>query len=275
VRTAAARSGIGERPAGLAATGIEFADHRPYEAGDDLRHVDHHVYARTRQHVVRRYVSHAALDVTILVDASASMGFGSPRSKLEYAADVAAALLAVGISGGDRVTLGAFSGKRIMWQKPAAGQQRLAELFRWLDRLRAAGGTHFVDVATGSLPILRTRGLLCIVSDFFADGVSEACTVWRSLGQEIVAVQVVAEEDMLREVAGAGAVRLIDAETGEAVDAVLNDQGIQEYQERFARHCAELAQVVSRFEGRYMKTATTDDLAHFVLKTWRIRGLIA
>ena len=70
---------------------MEFADHRRYQPGDDLRHLDTHLHRRTGEHYVRQYEVHRQLPVTIIIDGSASMNFGNP-TKFAFACGLASAL---------------------------------------------------------------------------------------------------------------------------------------------------------------------------------------
>src|SRR5690606_16952271 len=95
----------GDRRSAVRGRGLEFADHRPYSAGDDLRRVDWNVYARLRTVLVRLYHEDRNLSVRICVDASASMAFGTPR-KADHAAELAAGLALVALLVRDDVSVG-------------------------------------------------------------------------------------------------------------------------------------------------------------------------
>ncbi len=276
VRHAVARGGVGERPAGTAPSGIEFADHRPYEPGDDLRHVDPHVYGRTGQHVVRRYLASAALDVTVLVDASASMGFGRGAStKLQHATRVAAGMVAAGIAGGDRVVVGTFRDRAVAWHDALTGMQRYGELDRWLSACAAAGASEFATVAASCAPHLRPRGLLVAIGDWLGTGAEDAFGAWRNLGQEVVVVHVVSDADLPSEDGSRGTVRLVDAETGAHVDVLLDAATVRAQRESYEEHGHRLARAATRLGCRYFRTAVGDDLSTLFLRTWRTAGLIA
>src|SRR6185436_13191622 len=104
----AARHGRGERRTRHVGSGIEFADHRDYAPGDDLRHLDWNLYGRLERPLVRLFDEDEDLPVYVLVDSSASMGLGQPR-KLDLARAVAAALAYVALTNLDRVAIYATS----------------------------------------------------------------------------------------------------------------------------------------------------------------------
>src|SRR5690606_20908473 len=85
-------AGVGERRSRAVGSGLEFADFRSYQAGDDIRYLDRHVMARLGQKVIRQYSVDKQLQVTFIVDASASMACGE-QSKLVRAVELCAALV--------------------------------------------------------------------------------------------------------------------------------------------------------------------------------------
>src|ERR1700731_262214 len=90
-------------------SGIEFADHREYTPGDDLRYLDWNVYARHGELLLKRFQEEEDLHVYFLLDCSSSMGFGDPV-KFDYARQVAAALGYIALADLDRVSVVAFAG---------------------------------------------------------------------------------------------------------------------------------------------------------------------
>jgi len=95
----------GERRSPRKGISVEFSDFRPYGVGDDLRYVDWNVYARLDRLYLKLFVDEEDLCLHLLVDASASMGFGNP-AKLDHAARLAAALGFIGLVGLERVGVG-------------------------------------------------------------------------------------------------------------------------------------------------------------------------
>ena len=101
VRQARATIGIGERRSRGKGAGMEFIDYREYQPGDDVRHLDPHLHARTGGYFVRQHAVYQQLPITIVVDGSASMNFGTP-TKFDFACGLAAAELMLAAVGGDR-----------------------------------------------------------------------------------------------------------------------------------------------------------------------------
>ena len=100
----------GERKSKRRGTSVEFAEHRQYAAGDDLRHIDWNAFGRLDRLFLKLFLEEEDLHVHTLVDSSLSMGFGEP-TKLHYAKQVAAALAFVGLVNNDRIILETFASR--------------------------------------------------------------------------------------------------------------------------------------------------------------------
>src|SRR3954469_8510767 len=98
----------GERKSKRRGSSVEFADHRNYSVGDDLRHIDWNVYGRLDRLFLKLFLEEEDLHVSILLDTSLSMEFGDP-TKLRYGEKVAAALAYIGLVNNDRIVLDTFS----------------------------------------------------------------------------------------------------------------------------------------------------------------------
>src|SRR5205085_9674938 len=108
-----------ERKTKKSGSGIEFADHRDYQPGDDFRYLDWNVYQRFDRLLVRLFEEEEDLAIYFIVDASGSMAFGDGK-KLLYAKRVAAALAYVGLANLDRVSIVSTS-DRVMTRMPETG----------------------------------------------------------------------------------------------------------------------------------------------------------
>jgi len=135
----------GERRSPRKGISVEFSDFRPYGIGDDLRYVDWNVYARLDRLYLKLFVDEEDLCLHLLVDASASMGFGAP-SKLDHAARLAGALGFVGLVGLERVGVGVLRERMAEGFSPARGRSQVLSLMNFLGRLTPGGSTSLNEV---------------------------------------------------------------------------------------------------------------------------------
>jgi uncharacterized protein (DUF58 family) len=154
---------------------VEFAGHRPYQPGDDLRRLDWLVWARTDRHEIRLYEEETRLRATLVVDASGSMAYGSEGrgigggGKLAYARTIAAALGFLMVRSSDAVGL-AVVDDRVRLHLPPAGTT--GHLLALLDRLAdcpAGGETALGPVLARLAPALTRRGLVIVITDGLDD----------------------------------------------------------------------------------------------------------
>src|SRR5829696_85225 len=147
--------------------GIEFADHREYTAGDDLRYLDWNIYARHGDLLLKRFQEEEDLHVYFLLDCSRSMGFGEP-AKFDLARQVTAALAYIALADLDRISVTAFADDIIADFPLTRGKGRVLSLLKFLENLPASGqDTNLERVATGFVHRDQRRGLTVVVSDLY------------------------------------------------------------------------------------------------------------
>ncbi|MAS95426.1 MAG: DUF58 domain-containing protein [Verrucomicrobiales bacterium] len=148
---------------------IEFHEYREYTPGDDLKLVDWRVFARSDRHFLRTFEQETNLECHIFLDSSASMGFSgsSPISKLEYGSFFAAALSYLVIRYGDRVSLQLFDDKIREFFPPGSTGSHLNLLLNTLERNEPGNETSLAEALLRSKPLLKRKGILVIISDFF------------------------------------------------------------------------------------------------------------
>jgi uncharacterized protein (DUF58 family) len=145
---------------------VEFAEHRAYIPGDSLRHLDWKVFARSERLFVKEFEEETNLRCYILVDRSASMGYGPDgMSKLSYAATLAAALAYLMIKQRDSVGLHVFSGETQAHLPARSIPSHLGILFGALEGLSASGGTSLGSAFRDLARRIRRRGLVILLSD--------------------------------------------------------------------------------------------------------------
>jgi len=186
---------------------IEFAEHRQYTPGDDLRNLDWHVLARSDRSYIKQYVEETNLRATILVDTSGSMKFrgdaaaaveGVPCSKLEYAQYLAAILSYLFIGQQDAVGLVTFDTAIRTYIPARARASQVRALLEALDATKPGGETAIADIFHDIAERIPRRGLVIIISDLFDDPerIVNALHHFRHRRHEVVVLHVLADEEL-------------------------------------------------------------------------------
>ncbi|HEY1218561.1 MAG TPA: DUF58 domain-containing protein [Bryobacteraceae bacterium] len=219
----------------------EFAEYSPYTPGDDLRRIDWNVYARTERMYLKRYHGETNSSLTILLDASNSMQFGSHGvNKMDYARYLAASLFYLAIRGQrDAAGLITFDDEIRNYIRPSTRQGQLHRLLAGLEQAEARARTDFAKPMRYFMELLRRRGIVLIVSDFWESPESIIRTIepLRFRGNEVVLFHVLDPEDVHPKLNGPAI--LVDLET-EAKLEVTPDYTRHEYREKIEAHLADL-----------------------------------
>lgn len=213
----------GERPSPRDGASSEFRDYRSYVEGDDLRSVDWNVYARHEQLHVKRFAAERDLHAWVAVDVSDSMGFFGKR---EQALAVAAAVGYVALARGDTLSWGAFAERRVAGGEGLRGKGAGIGYLKALEGAPAGGKT---DLRAAAPPPGASRGLAIVISDFCDRGAREALHALRPRGGNVVAIHVVADEELKPGLSGP--LRLVDAETGRELDVDADEGMLAAYRE--------------------------------------------
>ena len=151
---------------------VEFAQHRDYTPGDEIRHIDWKVYARTDRYHSKQFEEETNLKATLVVDASASMdykGVHSPLSKREYAAVVAASIASLLLRQRDAVGLATFDSGVRQFIPPASTSAHMRLLLEMLDRKESQPKTGVGETFHDLAERIKRRGMLIVLSDLFTD----------------------------------------------------------------------------------------------------------
>ncbi|MDA0811766.1 MAG: DUF58 domain-containing protein [Verrucomicrobia bacterium] len=149
---------------------IEFAGHREYAPGDELKHIDWKVWSKTDRLYIKEYEEETNLKCTLIIDASKSMAYGAPKwSKFDYAATAAAALAHLLQQQQDAVGLVTFNNK-IKDVLPASSRSNhLRQMVHTLEQLEPSDATDVSDVFVSLAGQIRRRGIVAIFSDLMVD----------------------------------------------------------------------------------------------------------
>lgn len=262
-----------ERRTRRVGAGIEFADHRDYTAGDDLRYIDWNLYGRVGRLLVRLFEEDEDLSLHLLLDASASMAMGAPP-KLDLAMQVGAALAYVGLANLDRVALYPIGETLRPGLPPARGKARILPILRFLEGVEAGGRTALTGSVEAFVHRRPRRGVVVLLSDFYDPaGSGPALDLLRYNRFETVVVQITAPDEARP--ALRGDLTVVDAETGEERELTVSPAVLEAY----ARRHAELRASLARYcrERGIACFHTTSDVAFddLVLRLFRAGGIVA
>ena len=237
----------------------EFAEYRAYAEGDDLRHVDWNVYARTDRAYVKRFEGETNTSVTLLLDASASMGFGEPISKLDQARWLVASIAWLARRQHDALGLVVFDARVREHQPPSARPDALPRALGLLERSAAGEGTDVVGALESLRATMTRRGLVVLVSDLYADpdALLAALQPLSHAGQDLALVRVVSPEETAPSLARIGALRDLESDERVIVDPAFLREG---YRRRFEAHAEALESACRRVGADYLSLSTDEPL---------------
>jgi uncharacterized protein (DUF58 family) len=255
---------VGERPGRPNVARLEFADYRPYVAGDDLRRIDWNIYRRLRQIVVKVGVEDGQLSLALLLDVSRSMRVGTP-SKLRLAQRLAATLAAVALLRGDQADVFVLGDGHASPIVRLDGPRQISVLVRELEHLPESTGTG-LETAVVEYARARPRvGVAIMISDVHVplEELERTLRTLASTARNAVLVHVVSADELETDLRGP--VELRDAETGRTFETTLDDQAAAEYDERFARFSDAVRALCRRRGVRYLQARSDDDPLELLL----------
>ena len=253
--------------------GVDVADLREYQYGDDLRHIDWNVTARTDVMHVREYLEDREVTAWLLLDASASMEFGPvQRRKHLVLTEVAATVAQLLSRGGNRVGALFFDAGVRETIPPGHGRNHVLRILaRMLAPRSAEKGVTDLGVALrAALGILRRRSLVVIVSDFLSEPGWQGLLSQLARRHDVVAIQVVDRREF--ELPAAGMIYVEDAETGEVIFVDTDDPGFQQRLREQADERQSTLVADLRSAGLDLFTVSTDeDLVRALFRISQLR----
>jgi uncharacterized protein (DUF58 family) len=247
---------------------VEFAEYRQYLPGDDPATVDWKVYARSDRHYVKKFEHDTNVQATLLVDVSASMGYGGRlgMTKLAYASCLAAALAYLLVGQRDAVGLGLFDRAIREYVPPAVKAGQLTRLLVALDHAQPGEVSDMAAALRQVAERIRRRGLVVVFSDLLDDEarVIDGLRLLRARGMEVVVFHVLDADELTFPFERAATFR--DVETGEQLLTEPGSvrerylQGIGALQETYRREL--------RGAGVDYQLADTSEALDVTLLTW-------
>jgi uncharacterized protein (DUF58 family) len=262
----------GERRSKRKGQSVEFADFRNYVAGDDLRLLDWNMYARLDKLIIKLFLEEEDLHFYTLIDASASMDFGTP-TKLEYAKQLAAALAFVGLIRADRVrieTLGqGVNDRGPVWRGRAS-------VWRMLRHVEAIQPGEQTPLSTGVKNFCHRnpgRGIVVFISDLMDKaGYETALKYFVSHQVDCYVIHLLSQEELEPDVKGD--LRLVDCEDRDEAEVTVSAPLLNRYRQTLNAFIAEAQQFCSRRGMRYLLANNQTPLDEVLATHLRRRGLV-
>jgi uncharacterized protein (DUF58 family) len=215
----------------------EFAEYRAYSEGDDLRHVDWNVFARTDKCFLKKYRGETNTQLLILLDTSASMGYGSHAvTKLDYSRFVAASLCYMANVQRDAAGLIIFDEDVANYVPPSTRQGQLFRLLHAIEHAAPGTRTDFTKPFVHFQNFLRRRGIVVVLSDFYEqpDTIIKTVEPLRFRGNEVILFHVLDPQEIkpkFRE-----PVLLVDMEDARSSLEVSPEYAREEYKRKIDTH---------------------------------------
>jgi uncharacterized protein (DUF58 family) len=252
---------------------VEFADYRDYTIGDDLRSLDWNVYARLERLFIKLFIEEEDVTVHVLLDASGSMDGGQP-DKLLFGKRAAAALAYVGLASYDRVSLAVLQGRAARRFPAVRGTDRIFRVLADLSGVRPAGGaTDLASAARHYAAQLTQRGPLILISDLFDPNAERAIAELAGTRCQLAVLHTLSPDELDPPLEGE--LRLVDRETGGAVDVTADLATLDDYRTRLADWQQALDAACSKRRASYVSVPTTLPLADLVFAELRRRRVVA
>ena len=271
----------GERSSLNRGTGIEFADYRAYELGDDLRHVDWNVYARLEKPFIKLFQADEELPVSLLIDNSRSMQFGNP-TKLTCAKQLAAALAYIAVAHNDSIAVYTFAERLVSAVPPTSGTSQFSRITKALSAIEAqegTEGTRITDCFRHFAAHQPWPGVAVIFSDFFAaDGYAAGFKLLAGRGFSLMAIQMMSPEETdpshTSTVTHGNQWQLADAETGETRAITMNEETLAQYRDAHKTFCDDLQRFCAARGIGYARFNCDMPIDSFVLQELHRAGFL-
>lgn len=252
--------------------GQEFTDYRRYRTGDDVRHVDWNIYSRLERLFLKLYAAEEDLSLHLLLDSSASMGFGSP-SKFDQARRITACLGYIGLRNLDRVAITAFADDLDSSGGVLKGRRRLGAMLRWLEGLSCGGGTALGRCAREHGVRGGAAGVAVLLSDLMVpEQVVPAIEGLRGAGHQVLVLQLLSEEEIDPPLDGA--LLMHDSESDAALSVTVDGALREAYRGALDRRLRELETLCLRRGVEYLRASTAIPFEDVVLRYLRQGSLL-
>ena len=265
-----------ERRTKKSGSGVEFADHREYQPGDDFRYLDWNIYQRFNKLLVRLYEEEEDLAIYFIVDASASMAFGEGENKarkLRYAKKVCAALAYVGLANLDRVTIVSTSDKIMERMPQTRGKARIFKVFRFLREIHPEGHTDLGDALKSFVAQNKRRGLAVLISDLYDPaGFEKGINVLRYNKFDPFVVHIV--DPLEGKPKLNGDVLVYDCETGDEREVTVTAKVLERFEVAHREYHQEIDRFCATHQVPYISADVNIPFDELILRVFRRGGFL-
>jgi uncharacterized protein (DUF58 family) len=253
-------------------SGIEFADHRDYVAGDDFRYVDWNIYQRFGRLLVRLYEEEEDLSVYFIVDCSTSMGFGEGK-KFDQARRLCAALAYVALANLDRVTIVSATDSIVARMPTTRGKGRIFKVFQFLRGIEPDGVTDLSDSLKTFVAQHKRRGLAVLISDLYDPaGFEHGINVLRYNKFEPYVIHLVDPSDARPDLKGD--VRIYDCETGEEREVTVTQKLLERMEHAWNEYLVDVERFCTTRQVPYFVADVNTPFDELVLSVFRRGGFL-
>lgn len=283
----------GERRSKKRGESVEFADHRPYVSGDDLRHIDWNIFGRLDRLFLKLFLEEEDLALHIVLDCSASADCGQPH-KFLFMQQLTMALGYIGLVNLNRVTVSAMGGvietgaegengevrrasSSLSAIRDLRGRRRVHDLARYLCTLRPEGVVPFTEACRRIALTRRGKGVMVVLSDFFIkEGYETGLRMLLGRGYDLFLIQCLSpqEVDPTGPNGLAGDLRLRDVEDADVAEVTISAPLLKRYKANLAAYCDQLKEFAARREISLLTVRTDTPLDTLILDYLRKRGLL-
>ncbi len=248
---------------------LDFSDFREYHPGDDLRHIDWNVYARTDKPYIKQFLDEQEMRIHILLDPTKSMG---ADGKWDYARQLAIALGQLALKSGDTLSFSTWADRQDYFFRKKGAAHR-ASVTKFISEIDMPGSTeNFTDRALASIPKAVT--VLFILTDGL-----EQTGKWEHLFRRLPGicgdVRVVTIHSKAEEVPDyEGDIRFVDIESGDGIEVTMTKRAIQDYLEKKSVHEAQLIALARKFGIQLMRAEVAEGVMETVTKKMRHAGWV-
>jgi len=255
--------------------GLEFADHRAYNPGDDIRFMDWPYFARMEKLLIRLFHEHSEAGVLILLDVSASMAPGGDARKFDYARRAAAALAYVAMGSGEQVTVAPFAEDLRRQIHTGRNRMRIFKLLDFLASLVPQGRTDLPGCAQKLARSRRPPGTFVLIGDLLdcAETLAETLRAVSLRASELIVLHVYSPSDTAP--ALLGPVMLRHAETGGDLNVNITDELLAAYRQQWAGFARACERTCLSCGATYVAACTSIPFEKLVLQTLRRAGVLA